>query len=130
MSTTSDCKKGKSNQIKIHMFRGSNYKRGDPNLITDRSLLTGGRWPSFLLNFSDDHLPHLDLGPGAAASEDRFRVGVNFAVPGWIRMIPFDGRGAFLPKRTTRATGENWKGVPSSFLGSGPSSCCRKSKWS
>jgi hypothetical protein len=44
-------------------------------------------------------------------------------------MIPFDGGGAFLPKRTTGATGENWKVEPSSFLGSEPSSCYRESKW-
>jgi hypothetical protein len=62
-------------------------------------------------------------------SEDRFRLGVNFVVLGWIRMMPFEGGGAFLPKRTTGATSENWKLDPSSFLGSGPSSCCKKSKW-
>jgi hypothetical protein len=44
-------------------------------------------------------------------------------------MIPFEGGGAFLPKRTTGAIGENQKTDPSSFLGSGPSSCCRKRKW-
>jgi hypothetical protein len=44
-------------------------------------------------------------------------------------MIPFDGGGAFLPKRTMVATGENWKVEPSSFLGSRPSSYCRKNKW-
>jgi hypothetical protein len=62
-------------------------------------------------------------------SEDRFCLGVDFAEPGWIRMMAFDGGGVFLPKRTMGATGENWKVEPSSFLGSGPSSCCRKSKW-
>jgi hypothetical protein len=50
-------------------------------------------------------------------------------VQGWIRMIPFDEGGAFLQKRTTGAAGENWKVEPSSFLGSGPSSYCRKNKW-
>jgi hypothetical protein len=30
-----------------------------------------------------------------------------------------------LPKRTIGATGKKQKGVPSSFTGSGPSSCCR-----
>jgi hypothetical protein len=45
-------------------------------------------------------------------------------------MILFEGGGAFLPKRTTGAIGENWKTDPSSFLGSRPSSCYRKSKWS
>jgi hypothetical protein len=130
MSITSDYKIGKSNQVKIYMFKGSNYKKGDLNLADDQSFLSGGRWPCFLPNFSDNHLPHLHLGPGAATSKDCFCLGVNFVVPGWIRMIPFDGGGAFLPKRTTGATGENWKGEPSSFLGSGPSSCCRKSKWS
>jgi hypothetical protein len=61
-------------------------------------------------------------------SEDRFRLGVDFAEPGWIHIMAFDGGGAFLPKRTTGAIGENWKVEPSSFLGSGPSSCYRKSK--
>jgi hypothetical protein len=55
-------------------------------------------------------------------------LGVSFAVLGWIYMIPFEGGGAFLPKRTTGAIGENWKIDPSSFLGSRPSSCCRKKK--
>jgi hypothetical protein len=112
----------------IH-FQWINYKRGDLNLAGDQSCLIGGRWPSFLPNFSDNHLPHLSLGRGAAISKDRFHLGVNFAVPGWIHMIPFDGGGAFLPKRTLGATGENWKVEPSSFLGSGPSSCYRKRKW-
>jgi hypothetical protein len=65
----------------------------------------------------------------AETSEDHFRLGVSFAVPGWIRMIPFEGGGAFLPKRTMGATGKNWKVELSSFLGSGPSSYCRKNKW-
>jgi hypothetical protein len=43
-------------------------------------------------------------------------------------MILFDGGGAFLPKSTMGATGENWKVEPSSFLGSGPSSCYRENK--
>jgi hypothetical protein len=77
MSTTSDYKKGKNNQVKIYMFRGSNYKKGDLNLADDRSFLSGGRCPCFLSNFSDDHLPHLDLGPEAAASEDRQLCGAR-----------------------------------------------------
>jgi hypothetical protein len=44
-------------------------------------------------------------------------------------MMAFDGGGAFLPKRTTGATGENMKMEPSSFLGFGPSSCYRENKW-
>jgi hypothetical protein len=44
-------------------------------------------------------------------------------------MISFEGGGAFLPKSTTGAIGENRKTDPSSFLGSRPSSCCRKRKW-
>jgi hypothetical protein len=46
-------------------------------------------------------------------------------VLGWICITLFEGGGAFLPKRTTGATGRKQKGVPSSFIGSGPSSCCR-----
>jgi hypothetical protein len=61
-------------------------------------------------------------------SEDRFRLGVGFAGLDWIRMMTFDGGGAFLPKRTTGATGENWKVEPSLFLGSGPSSYCRENE--
>jgi hypothetical protein len=33
-----------------------------------------------------------------------------------------------LPKRTTGATGRKQKGDPQSFIGSGPSSCCRNKK--
>jgi hypothetical protein len=65
---------------------------------------------------------------GAAMSEDNFRLGVDFAEPGRICIMAFDGGGAFLSKRTTGTIGENWKMKPSSFLGSGPSSCCRKNK--
>jgi hypothetical protein len=65
---------------------------------------------------------------GAAASEDCFRLGVNFAVLGWICMMLFEGGGAFLPKRATGAIGEKRKGDPSSFVSSGPSSCCRNGK--
>jgi hypothetical protein len=61
-------------------------------------------------------------------SKDRFRLGVGFTELGWICMMTFDGGGAFLPKRTTGASGENWKVEPSSFLGSGPSSCCRENE--
>jgi hypothetical protein len=41
-------------------------------------------------------------------------------------MMLFEGGGAFLPKRTTGAIGENWKLDPSSFLGSRPSSCYKR----
>jgi hypothetical protein len=75
MSTTSDYKKGKSNQVKVYMFRGSNYKRGDPNLAGGRSFLIGGRWPSFLPNFFDNHLPHLNLGPGGSSIRGSFLLG-------------------------------------------------------
>jgi hypothetical protein len=61
-------------------------------------------------------------------SEVCFRLGADFAEPGWILMIAFDGGGTFLPKRTMGAIGENLKVEPSSFLGSGPSSCCRENK--
>jgi hypothetical protein len=62
---------------------------------------------------------------GATASEDRFRLGVSLAVLGWICIMLFEGGGAFLPKKTTGATGKKQKGDPSSFIGSGPFSCCR-----
>jgi hypothetical protein len=39
-------------------------------------------------------------------SEDRFLLGVDFAEPGWIRIMAFDGGGVFLPKRTIAAIGE------------------------
>jgi hypothetical protein len=65
---------------------------------------------------------------GATASEDYLRLGVSFAVLGWICMMLFEGGGAFLPKRTTGAIGEKRKGDPSSFVGSGPSSCCRNER--
>jgi hypothetical protein len=65
---------------------------------------------------------------GATASEDCFRLGVSFAVLGWICMMLFEGGGMFLPKRTIGAIGKKQKGDPSSFVGSGPSSCCRNRK--
>jgi hypothetical protein len=43
-------------------------------------------------------------------------------------MMLFEGGGAFLPKRTTGAISEKRKGNPSSFVGSGPSSCCRNER--
>jgi hypothetical protein len=42
----------------------------------------------------------------AIASEDCLRLGVSFAVLGWICMMLFEGGGAFLPKRTTGAIAE------------------------
>jgi hypothetical protein len=62
-------------------------------------------------------------------AEARFLLEADFAESGWIRMMTFDEGGAFLPKRTTGATGKNLKEEPSSFLGSGPSSCCKENKW-
>jgi hypothetical protein len=41
-------------------------------------------------------------------------------------MMLFEGGGAFLPKRRSGAIGENWKLDPSSFLGSRPSSYCKR----
>jgi hypothetical protein len=61
--------------------------------------------------------------------EVRFRLEDGFTEPSWIRMMTFDGGGAFLLKRTMGATGKNMKIEPSSLLGSRPSSCCRKNKW-
>jgi hypothetical protein len=66
---------------------------------------------------------------GAAILEARFRLEADFAESGWIRMMIFDGGGAFLLKRTMGATGKNLKVEPSSFLGSGPSSCYGENKW-
>jgi hypothetical protein len=85
ISTTSDYKKGKSNQVKIYMFRGSNYKKGDLNLADNQSFLSGGRWPRFLPNFSDNHLPHLDLGLGGQQYQRIISAwGSAFTVLGWI----------------------------------------------
>jgi hypothetical protein len=61
-------------------------------------------------------------------SETHFHLEADFVESGWIRIMTFDRGGAFLPKRTTGATGENSKVESSSFLGSGPSSCCRENK--
>jgi hypothetical protein len=57
------------------MIRGSDYKKGDLNLADDQSFLSGGRCPYFLSNFSDDHLPHLDLGPGGSNIRGSFSLG-------------------------------------------------------
>jgi hypothetical protein len=87
MSTTSDYKKGKSNQVKIYMFRGSNYKKGDLCLADDRSFLSGGRWPCFVPNFSDNHLLHLDLGPGGSNIRGSFPLGSQLR---GARLDPYD----------------------------------------
>jgi hypothetical protein len=65
---------------------------------------------------------------GATASEDCLRLGVSFAILGWICMMLFEGDGVFLPKRTTGVIGEKRKGDPSSFVDSGPSSCYRNER--
>jgi hypothetical protein len=109
--------------------RGSIMKEGDPKLANNWSFLARGRRHNFFPDLPDKDLPYLSTSPEATTSEDHLRLGVSFAVLGWICMIPFKGGGAFLPKRTTGASGENQKTDPLSFLGSGPSSCCRKRKW-
>jgi hypothetical protein len=55
---------------------------------------------------------------GAATSETCFHLEADFVESGCIRIMTFDGGGAFLPKRATGATGKNLKVEPSSFLGS------------
>jgi hypothetical protein len=75
MSIALDYKKGKSNQVKTDMFRGSNYEKGGLNVVDDRSFLSSGRWPRFLPNFSDNHLPHLHLGPRGRNIRGSFLLG-------------------------------------------------------
>jgi hypothetical protein len=99
-------------------------KEGDPNLVSNWDFWVKRRWCSFLPDLLED-FPRLSTSSGATASEDRFRLGVSLAVLGWICIMLFEGGGAFLPKRTTGATGKKQKGDPSSFIGSGPFSCCR-----
>jgi hypothetical protein len=41
-----------------------NYERGDPNLASNWSFLTGGRRPSCFPDFPDKHLPRLSMSPG------------------------------------------------------------------
>src|SRR3954465_6748416 len=47
---------------------------------------------------------------------------------GWFCITTFFKGGEFLQKRTTGAGGRNSKGEPSSFVGSGPSCCCKETE--
>jgi hypothetical protein len=55
-----------------------NYEMGDPNLASNRSFLTGRRWPSFLPNFRDKHLPRLSVGSGGNSVRRSFPLGGQF----------------------------------------------------
>jgi hypothetical protein len=83
----------------VHVQK-ANYKRGNPNLASNWSFLTIEDGPASFRIFLTSIFLVLVWTRGATASEDRFRLGVNFAVLGWIRMMLFEGEGAFLPKRT------------------------------
>jgi hypothetical protein len=52
----------------------------------------------------------------------------DFGEIGWFCITTFFRGGEFLQKRTTGAWGKNSKGEPSSFVGSGPSSCCKETE--
>jgi hypothetical protein len=62
----------------------------------------------------------------AAGSEVDPLLEADFGEIGCFCIKTFFRGGEFLQKRTTGAGGKNSKGEPSSFTGSGPSSCCEE----
>jgi hypothetical protein len=64
----------------------------------------------------------------AANSEVALLLEADFGEIGWFCITTFFKGGEFLQKRTTGAGGKNSKGEPSSFVGSGPSSCCKETE--
>ena len=52
----------------------------------------------------------------------------DFGEIGWFCITTFFKGGEFLQKRTIGAGGKNSKGEPSSFVGSGPSCCCKETE--
>jgi hypothetical protein len=62
----------------------------------------------------------------AATSGVALLLEADFGEIGWFCITTFFRGGEFLQKRTTGAGGKNSKGEPSSFVGSGPSCCCRE----
>jgi hypothetical protein len=58
----------------VHVQK-ANYERGDPNLASNRSFLTGRRRPSFLPDFSNKHLPRLSMDSGGNSVERLFPLG-------------------------------------------------------
>jgi hypothetical protein len=63
---------------------------------------------------------------GAAGSEVALLLEADFGEIGWFCITTFFRDGEFLQKRTTGAGGKNLNGEPSSFVGSGPSCCCKE----
>jgi hypothetical protein len=64
----------------------------------------------------------------AANSEVALLLEADFGEIGWFCITTFFKGGEFLQKRTTGAGGKNSKGEPSSFVGSGPSCCCKETE--
>jgi hypothetical protein len=64
----------------------------------------------------------------AADSEVALLLEADFGEIGWFCITTFFKDGEFLQKRTTGAGGKNSKGEPSSFVGSGPSCCCKETE--
>lgn len=64
----------------------------------------------------------------AADSEVVLLLEADFGEIGWFCITTFFKGGEFLRKRTTGAGGKNSKGEPSSFVGSGPSCCCKETE--
>ena len=65
---------------------------------------------------------------GAAGPEDSLLLEADFAEIGWLCITTFFKGGELLHKRTVGAGGVNSKGEPSSFVGSGPSYCCKETE--
>jgi hypothetical protein len=64
----------------------------------------------------------------AANSEVALLLEADFGEIGWFCITTFFKGGEFLQKRTTGAGGKDSKGEPSSFVGSGPSCCCKETE--
>ena len=64
----------------------------------------------------------------AADPEVAWLLEADFGDIGWFCITTFFKGGEFLQKRTTGAGGKNSKGEPSSFVGSGPSCCCKETE--
>jgi hypothetical protein len=64
----------------------------------------------------------------AADPEVALLLEADFGEIGWFCITTFFKGGEFLQKRTTGAGGRNSKLEPSSFVGSGPSCCCKETE--
>jgi hypothetical protein len=96
--------KGSVSKKNVHGQK-ANYKRGTPNLASNQSFLTGGRWPGCFLDFPDKHRPRLSMSPGGNNVRRSSPLGGQLYGAGLDLHDTFGRGGVFLPKRTTGAVG-------------------------